>query len=185
MADCDGIEAVSLQLYIRDDTGEAPVWIVGFDPETDFVIRPWIVGNREASLPDGAVWAGCKVNANADGCVTLFGQSWPTAARLDETGSGMDQAVFVNLSTLSDMIEASGVAKYAGIHPDTDYSAALIRIKSNADIDSVTHWLNTYRMQCRRSIRAHRFHAGQRGLHELRHLQGADTGVPGEGHVQV
>ncbi len=144
MADCDGIEAVSHQLYIRDDTGEAPVWIVGFDPETDFVIRPWIVGNREANLPDGAVWAGCKVDANADGCVTLFGQAWPTAARLDETGSGLDQAVFVNLSTLSDMIEASGVAKYAGIHPDTDYSAALIRIKSTADIDSVTHWLNTY-----------------------------------------
>ena len=144
MADCDGIEAVSHQLYIRDDTGEAPVWIVGFDPETDFVIRPWIVGNREASLPDGAVWAGCKVNANADGCVKLFGQAWPTAARLDETGSGLDQAVFVNLSTLSDMIEASGAEKYAGIDPRTDYSATLIRIKSTADIDSVTHWLNTY-----------------------------------------
>ncbi len=140
MADCDGIEAVSHQLYIRDEH----IWIVGFEPETDFAIRPWIVGNREASLPDGAVWAGCKVNANADGCVKLFGQAWPTAARLDETGSGMDSSVFVNLTTLSDMIEASGVKKYADIHPDTDYSAALIRIKSSADIDSVTHWLNTY-----------------------------------------
>ena len=140
MSDCDGIEAVSHQLYIRDEQ----IWIVGFEPETDFAIRPWIVGNQEVSLPDGSVWAGCKVDANADGCVTLFGQAWPVAARLDETGSGLDQAVFVNLSTLSDMIEASGAEKYAGIDPRTDYSATLIRIKSTADIDSVTHWLNTY-----------------------------------------
>ena len=140
MAYCDGIEAVSHQLYIRDEH----IWIVGFDPDTDFAIRPWIVGNQEVSLPDGSVWAGCKVDANADGRVTLFGQSWPIAARLDETGSGMDQTVYANLSTMSDMIEASGAEKYASIDPQTDYSAALIRLKSSADIDSVTHWLNTY-----------------------------------------
>lgn len=144
MADCDGIEAVSHQLYIRDDTGDAPVWVVGFDPDTDFAIRPWIIGNPEVSFPDGSVWVGCKVEANADGSVTLFGQSWQVTALLDETGSGMDSSVFVNLTTLSDMIEASGVKKYAGIHPDTDYSAALIRLRSSTDIDSVTHWLNTY-----------------------------------------
>ena len=137
MADCDGIDAVSHQLYIQDEH----IWIVGFEPGTDFAITPWIVGNPEDSLPDGAVWAGCKVDANTDDRVTLFGQSWPIVARLEETGSGMDSAVFVNLTTLGDMIEASGVAKYAGVHPDTDYSAALIRIKRSADIDSVTHWL--------------------------------------------
>ena len=144
MADCDGIEAVSHQLYIRDDAGDAPVWVVGFDPDTDFAIRPWIIGDPEVSLPDGAVWVGCKVNESTDGRVTLFGQSWPISARLDETGSGMDSSVFVNLTTLSDMIEASGAEKYAGIDPRTDYSATLIRIKSTVDIDSVTHWLNTY-----------------------------------------
>ncbi len=144
MADCDGIEAVSYQLYVKDDTGETPVWIIGFDPETDFVIEPWINGSHENALPDGEVLAGCNVVTNADGSVTLFGRAWRVAQRLDETGSGMDDSVFVSLSTLRSMIEDSGVKRHTGTHPETDFSAALVRIKSGADIDSVTHWLNTY-----------------------------------------
>jgi len=144
MAECDGIEAVSYQLYLKDATGETPVWIIGFDPETDFAITPWISGSQEITLPDGAVLAGCHVGTNADGRVTLFGRTWPVAKRLDETGSGMDDSVFVSLPTLRSMIEDAGVEKYPGIHPEADYSAALVRIKNNADIDSITHWLNTY-----------------------------------------
>ena len=34
--------------------------------------------------------------------------------------------------------------KYEKIHPETDFSAALVRIEKDADIDSVTHWLNTH-----------------------------------------
>lgn len=144
IADCDGIEAVSYQLYVKDDTGETPAWIIGFDPETDFAIKPWITGSNETALPDGAVLAGCNVGTNADGNIILFGRAWPVALRLDETGSGMDDSVFVSLPTLHSMIEDSGVEKYTGIHPETEFSAALVRIKSGADIDSVTHWLNTY-----------------------------------------
>ncbi len=144
MVECDGIEAVSYQLYIKDDTGEAPVWVIGFDPETDFAISPWISGSQEITLPYGTVLSGCNVETTADGNVTLFGREWPVTQRLDETGSGMDDSVFVSLPILHSMIEDSGVEKYMGIHPETDYSVALVRIKSSADIDSITHWLNTY-----------------------------------------
>ena len=144
MRDCDGIEAVSYQVYVKDDSGETAVWIIGFDPETDFAIKPWISGGHENTLPNGTVLIGCHVRTNADGSVTVFGKTWPVAQRLDETGSGMDDSIFVNLSTLSGMIEEGGVETYKGIHPETDYSAALVRINKDADIDSVTHWLNTY-----------------------------------------
>ena len=150
ITDCDGIEAVSYQVYLKDDSGETPVWIVGFDPETDFAIKPWITGGHDHTLPDGAVLAGYHVGTNADGTVTLFGRTWPVAQRLDETGSVMDDSVFVNdsvfvkLSALSGIIEETGMEKYEKIHPETDFSAALVRIKKGADIDSVTHWLNTH-----------------------------------------
>ena len=144
ITDCDGIEAVSYQIYLKDDSGETPVWITGFDPETDFAIEPWITGGRDHTLPDGAVLTGYHVRTNADGTVTLFGKAWPVAQRLDETGSVMDDSVFVNLPTLSGMIEDTGMEKYEKIHPETDFSAALVRIEKGADIDSVTHWLNTH-----------------------------------------
>ena len=144
ITDCDGIEAVSYQVYLKDDSGETPVWIIGFDPETDFAIKPWITGGHDHTLPDGAVLAGYHVGTNADGTVTLFGRTWPVAQRLDETGSVMDDSVFVNLSALSGIIEDTGMEKYEKIHPETDFSAALVRIEKDADIDSVTHWLNTH-----------------------------------------
>ncbi len=144
MTECDGIEAVSYQIYVKDDTGETPAWIIGFDPETDFAITPWISGSCETTLSDGELLAGNNVEIDAEGSVTLFGRAWPVAQRLDKTGSGMDDSVFVTLPALRSMIEDSGVEKYMGIHPETDYSAALVRIKSSADIDSITHWLNTY-----------------------------------------
>ena len=84
------------------------------------------------------------MGTNADGTVTLFGRTWPVAQRLDETGSVMDDSVFVNLSALSGIIEDTGMEKYEKIHPETDFSAALVRIEKDADIDSVTHWLNTH-----------------------------------------
>ena len=37
---CDDIAQVAYQIYIRDTTGETPVWIVGFDGKTDFLSPP-------------------------------------------------------------------------------------------------------------------------------------------------
>ena len=80
MDDCDGIAAVSYKLYIRDSTAETPLWIAGYDPETDFVIAPWIEGQTDYKLPDGSVLAGCRA-AQGENVISLFGKSWPVAAR--------------------------------------------------------------------------------------------------------
>lgn len=144
--DCDGIAAVSYQLYIRDTTAETPRWIVGFDPGTDFAIAPWIEGNTAFKLPDGAVLAGCKA-VQGENAVSLFGKSWPVAARLTETGSELDEMVFVNPHTLSALIEAAGeagVTTYRNIDPERDFTVALLRVNDQASLDSVTSWLNTY-----------------------------------------
>ncbi len=146
MDDCDGIVAVSYQLYIRDTTAETPRWIVGYNPETDFAIAPWIEENSDFKLPDGAVLAGCRAD-QGENAVSLFGKSWPVAARLAETGSELDEMVFVNSHTLSALIEAAGeagVTTYRNVDPEHDFTVALLRVNGQASLDSVTSWLNTY-----------------------------------------
>ena len=146
MDDCDGIAAVSYQLYIRDTTAETPRWIVGYNSETDFVIAPWIDGQTDFRLPDGAVLAGCKA-VQGDNIVSLFGKSWPVAARLAEMGSELDEMVFVNPHTLKSLIEAAGdagITAYRNVDPERDFTVALLRVNDQASLDSVTSWLNTY-----------------------------------------
>ena len=146
MDDCDGIAAVSYQLYIRDSTAETPLWIAGYDPETDFVIAPWIEGQTDYKLPDGSVLAGCRA-AQGENVISLFGKSWPIAARLAETDSELDKMVFVNPHTMSALIEAAGdagITAYRNVDPERDFTVALVQVNAHSSLDSVTSWLNTY-----------------------------------------
>ncbi len=146
MDDYDSIALVSFQLYIRDTTAKTCQWIVGYDPGTDFVIAPWIEGQTDYRLPDGAVLAGCKA-AQGENVILLFGKSWPVAVRLAETGSELDEMVFVNPHTLKTLIEASvdaGITAYRNIDPERDFTVALLRVNDRASLDGVTSWLNTY-----------------------------------------
>lgn len=146
MQDCDGIEKVAYQTYIRDTTEGIPIWIVGFDPAEDFVITPWMEDDDLSQLADGAVLAGCDVMGE-NGAVTLFGQSWPIASRLTETGSELDGMVFVSMTTLGQLTEAAkavGVSAYSAIDPQNDFTVALVKVRNKEDLDSVTSWLNVY-----------------------------------------
>ncbi len=140
---CDDIAQVTYQIYIRDITGEAPVWIVGFDRKTDFVIIPWL--RNEGNLGTSII-AGSKVKVS-DGHVTLFFKAWPVSAQLDETGSELDEMVFADTETLKSLLksaEKAGITSYQGIVPDRDFSVALIRVNNKEALDSVTSWLNVY-----------------------------------------
>ena len=140
---CDDISQVAYQIYIRDTTGETPVWIVGFDGKTDFVISPWL---RNEGDPATGMIAGSKVQAS-DNRLKLFSKVWPVNARLDETGSELDEMVFVDTETLKSLLksaEESGITSYQGIDPDRDFSVALIRVHDKESLDSVTNWLNVY-----------------------------------------
>ncbi len=143
MDSCEGIARVSHQIYIRDTTGETPVWIVGFDSREDFTIAPWI---GKTVGPDRGIIAGSKVRVSEDR-VTLFSETWPVDAYLDETGSELDEMVFVEMKTLKSLLEAAeeaGITSYRGIDPESDFSVVLIKVEDRESLDSVTHWLNAY-----------------------------------------
>lgn len=148
MSSNEDISAVSYQLYVSETLADGSTrWIVGFEPETDFALSPWIAEGEGTSLPRGSVLVGSAV-PGADGqSLSVFGRERPIGAHLLATGSELDDAVFVSMDTLTDMMadaRAAGQDIDASLDPRTDYSAALVRASDSDAIESVTNWINLY-----------------------------------------
>ena len=148
MSSNEDIAAVSYQLYVSETLADGSTrWIVGFEPETDFALSPWIAEGDGTSLPRGSVLVGSAV-PGADGqSLSVFGRERPIGAHLLATGSELDDAVFVSMDTLTDMMadaRAAGQDIDASLDPATHYSAALVRASDSDAIESVTNWINLY-----------------------------------------
>jgi len=148
MSSNEDIASVSHQLYVSETLEDGSTrWIVGFEPETDFVLGPWMREGERASLPRGSVAVGSAV-PGADGqTLSVFGEEHPINAHLLATGSELDNAVFVSMDTLSDIVadaRAAGKDIDATVDPHADYSAALVRTSDSDTIESVTNWINLY-----------------------------------------
>ena len=148
MSSNEDIAAVSYQLYVSETLADGTTrWIVGFEPESDFALSPWIAEGEGSSLPRGSVLVGSAV-PGADGqSLSVFGRERPIGAHLLATGSELDDAVFVSMGTLTDMMadaRAAGEDIDASLDPSADYSAALVRASDSDAIESVTNWINLY-----------------------------------------
>ena len=148
MSSNEDIAAVSYQLYVSETLADGTTrWIVGFEPESDFALSPWIAEGEGSSLPRGSVLVGSAV-PGADGqSLSVFGRERPIGAHLLATGSELDDAVFVSMGTLTDMMadaRTAGEDIDDSLDPSTDYSAALVRASDSDAIESVTNWINLY-----------------------------------------
>ncbi len=123
------------------------IWIIGYDPVTDFVIAPWVEDGKSLQLEKGAVAVGCQVPVSGNGTITLFQKEWPVGAQLIKTGSSMDTSVFVPADTLGDVIQASveaGIDTYKNVDPSNDFSSVLIRVSDPEEAEGVLNWINIY-----------------------------------------
>ena len=148
MSSNEDIAAVSYQLYVSETLADGTTrWIVGFEPETDFVLSPWIAEGEGTSLPRGSVLVGSAVADGHAETMSIYGMQRPIGAHLLATGSELDSAVFVPMDTLADIVadaSAEGQDVDASLDPATDYSVALVRASDSDAIESVTNWINLY-----------------------------------------
>ena len=95
----EGVESVSSQFYLtslNQDCCSVPVQFVGFDPETDFSVQPWICESYSREVRDGELIVGNDISADENNRLKFFDEEYTVAAKLEETGTGLDQAVYAN-----------------------------------------------------------------------------------------
>ncbi|MBR2175499.1 MAG: ABC transporter permease [Clostridia bacterium] len=150
IAQVEGVEQVSAQYYLASVSSgccSMPVQIIGFDPETDFSVTPWIRQSYGETLGTLDVVVGCNINKLVGGTLKFYGLECNVVAKLDRTGTELDNAVYGNVDTVKKLIAASvekGLNELAKKDPDKIVSSVLIKVKDGYNIDDVTDYINVY-----------------------------------------
>ncbi|KFI89691.1 ABC transporter, permease protein [Bifidobacterium ruminantium] len=135
VAKADGVSKSTVQTYISSLAAaccDEKVQIIGFNPDTDFVITPWMASQIDGTLRRGQVVAGSGINVSTEGTVKLYGHEFPVAAQLADTGTSLDNSVFVNMDTVPDIISYSARTGHAAIpekYAGKAVSAVLVKVR--------------------------------------------------------
>lgn len=137
----EGVAEVSAQFYLTSLTESCcdfPVQIVGFDPKSDFIIKNWAKSRFTES--DEMIFAGSNVNLEKN-TVRFFEGTHNVTSKLAKTGSGMDNAIYADLSTLQKIFE-DAKSKGFGFISDGDTrtktSVIFVKLKEGAAADAVS-----------------------------------------------
>lgn len=121
------------------------VQIIGFDPATDFTIRPWMQESRDTAMGFGEVLVGSGISVPADAVLTFYNTPCRVIGRLNPTGTGMDTAVYTDMETMRTMManaDAAGFDYFKEIPPDAAISAVMIRTADGFTPEGVAAAIN-------------------------------------------
>lgn len=136
-----GISKITYQTYLVTMQGlccDVPESVVvAFDQDTDFVIAPWMQKSLGRKLKPGEAIVGSESSYNITvGLVevdsVLFGNVFRMVGVLDKTGTGLDNAIFMDAANIDDIIKKGK----SGIRPD-QISIILIKVTDGADVAKV------------------------------------------------
>lgn len=143
IAGLEGIDRVSPQLYIATLNAGCcayPLQLIGYDPETDFIIQPWLSSMLKHPLGDGEILVGSSINAQAGQKLKFFNRIFTVAARLEKTGMGFDTSVFMNFTTAKQLArESERIQSHPVAQDDRLISSVMVRIKKDADVKGVAN----------------------------------------------
>jgi putative ABC transport system permease protein len=103
VAETAGVVRASPQFFLTslsESCCDAMVQLIAYDPETDFVVQPWVAEKYQRGAQDGQVVVGSGIAIRGDGTVRLLGRFYPVAARLSKSASGLDTSIFMTMNTM-------------------------------------------------------------------------------------
>ena len=148
VASLRGISQISSQVFLASASAgccSMKVQIMGFDPDTDFTILPWVKGSYGGVFHEGDVVVGCNLMGEVGENVRFYDVNCNVVAKLEKTGTSYDNAVFTDVNTLRTLIQASidkGLNEYGEIDPDSVISCILVNVEDGYEIDDMVNTIN-------------------------------------------
>jgi len=150
LRDIEGVDQLSTQFFLATASASccsAAVQVIGFDPETDFTIQPWIKSSYKDDLGYMEVLVGNDLNAFPGDVLTFYGSDVTVAARLDRTGTYLDTAVYANEETIRTLIAEAYEKKiydFGEIDPYEVVSCVMINVAEGYVPEEVLNDINIH-----------------------------------------
>jgi len=139
-----GVQAASPQLYLATLRGASccsvpEMFLIAYEPESDFTLRPWLERNVEGGLALGQSVGGAFVYIPADlEGLKVYGYQLDMVGKLGATGTGLDQSMFFTFDTAYEIARLSPeqAVKPLDIPPQT-ISSVLVKVDTGANAHAV------------------------------------------------
>ncbi|MCR5802867.1 MAG: ABC transporter permease [Clostridia bacterium] len=106
LKDIEGISEVTSQCFLKSlsaDCCSSEVELVFYDPDTDFVVGPWIETNYKNSLKKDDVIVGSDI-VTENGTIKLFGKDYEVVSQMAKTGTALDSSVYFSSESMASVI---------------------------------------------------------------------------------
>jgi putative ABC transport system permease protein len=132
-----GIEKASPQLFIAtldSDHCAFPVQMIGYDPQTDFVVAPWLSQSVPGGPAKGEIIVGADIDGRKGETLQFFGERYLVAGKLERTGMGFDTTVFLSMEQARDAL-ADYASLVGAFIPDGAVSSISVDVSPDVDIN--------------------------------------------------
>ena len=143
VASVEGVELAAPQYYLatmKAGCCAMPVQIIGFDPDADFTVKPWIARTYGGELGMLDVIAGCNISGGVGSQIQFYNENCTIVGKLAETGTSMDNAVYCTSDTAAHLVEAAtdlGFSPLAHEDPQQVVSTVMVKVADGYDVDTV------------------------------------------------
>jgi putative ABC transport system permease protein len=139
-----GVEVVSPQLYLSTLTGASccsveHMFLIAYDPETDFTVEPWLIDKLGDGLHLGEAVGGTYVFVpEGEQNIKIYGYFVTLKANMEPTGTGLDQSMFLTFETAHDVARISRSMAESPLEiPADSVSAVLVKVTPGSDLEEV------------------------------------------------
>ncbi len=133
----DGVKNVTPQLFIKPTSFtccyNVDVFLIAFDPGTDFTVKPWLEKKLKKSLGPREIITGRDIPVITGDSLPFFGTVFRVAGTMEATGMDFfDRAVFMSMETAYQMAEDSRTkaVQKIGIRRD-QISTVLVQVRDD------------------------------------------------------
>ncbi len=145
----EGVEQVSPQFFTQTLEGGCCSYgsetrVVGYDEETDFILKPFLKEKKLRHLEDYQLIAGSDVESFLGNKVSILGKSFTVVGTLDKTGSGIDNTIFLNIDVARNLAKDSEPLKdlWKDSKPEHLISSIFIKTKQGVNPSEVAKEIN-------------------------------------------
>jgi putative ABC transport system permease protein len=135
-----GVQAVSPQVFLSTLTNASccsveDMFLIAYEPETDFTLTPWLEEEIGDSLHLGEVVGGRYVFVpEGEQNIQIYGYHVTLKANMEPTGTGLDQSMFLTMETATDIARISRTMAEQPLEiPADEISAVMVRLEPGQD----------------------------------------------------